>query len=742
MNRFNIVSSALIKKNIFSILISPLFYICAILFECICFSVFFIGRQFFVIGVGTSDLTSLFAVIPYISIIVIPTLLLSVNSNICDSTLPVSNFQIVLAKWISAYVCFCVMLIPLFFAVFIVSILGDIDAGQVCAAFIGIVFFAAASFSFAVFIFELIPEASFLITTVLLLFSNCAHIVPLFFNLTGITDRIIRAFSFLWHFDSARKGIVDSRDIVFFVITAVFFIISSVLIIEKKREKKDLFKPFVLLCILTALSFLNNNRFYVRMDLTTDNKYTVSNYSKRLLKNVEQPLRIVFYRSSELERLYPQVKNISDFLIEYSNYSEKVSYRFFDVNQNDKAIKDKLSSYGLQSQQLKIAQGENQYIDVYSSIIIEYLDKYEVIPFILSSESIEYDIDGRIDSLVNGTKREVYLICGNGLNVLQDYSYVIPWLESQGFVCTLVDQTNMYSVINSINIPILLLGSSQLSEEESAFLEFFILQGGKVFANVSPYSVDLKNTWNVTKNDDNFLKVLSKFGFDFQSNLVVSSDCSSILMYSENNERQQIDYPYWIHLLPQQFAKNGITMFWSSSMLLESNQILPILFSSNKSWEIKESLSDDTYFETNPFLATNYLQKKNGSNNIDSSFVVGAKFSGVGTGFYTGIESNKCNVIVLADQYFVNSLLLGYSGGELGDYRNLQVLTNWLLILQDEQDLATLQNRNFVNQSLYNLNYENVANYRSLTLFIMFVGIPVLFVVLGFVVIIRRKNRR
>ena len=51
----------------------------------------------------------------------------------------------------------------------------------------------------------------------------------------------------------------------------------------------------------------------------------------------------------------------------------------------------------------------------------------------MGTDTLEYDLGGRISALADEKVRIVQVACGNGLSPGEDYSYIIPWLESQGF---------------------------------------------------------------------------------------------------------------------------------------------------------------------------------------------------------------------------------------------------------------------------------------------------------------------
>ena len=222
--------------------------------------------------------------------------------------------------------------------------------------------------------------------------------------------------------------------------TLLFFLL-TVLIREKhagktytKQERTQIF----LAALIFVFASLNSGAYSFRLDLTASQKFTVSPYTKKLLSAAESSVRITYYRSSVLSSLYPQTRDVYDFLTELAA-DKNVSVCAVSPDK-DSSSAAALEYYGIASQQIQTAgNNRTEFINVYSAIVIEYEGAWEVIPFILSCDTLEYDIAGRLEHLITGKKRYVTVLCGNGLSLKSDYSYVIPWLSAQGFICNEID---------------------------------------------------------------------------------------------------------------------------------------------------------------------------------------------------------------------------------------------------------------------------------------------------------------
>ena len=279
-----------------------------------------------------------------------------------------------------------------------------------------------------------------------------------------------------------------------------------------------------------------------------------------------------------------------------------------------------------------------------------------------------------------------------------------------------------------------MLGSEEITEEHCQQIDDFISSGGSVFAAVSEFNIDIENSWYITKTENLCLfNLLKKYGFNFNQNLIADYSCARITMQSNQDENgkdsvisQNLNYPLWISVLPQKNTVQGFTVFWPEKIESINENVQPYIFSSYNSWLIEPDYSSsETLFLTNPFGFNELIwnQKKN-----ENAIV------------YKNVEKK---IIVIPDQFFVHSLMLGYAGGQTGDYRNLDFLANTLIDLAGNEELAEIHKKSFLsnNSSLFKIYDEESFNKAKITmLFCMFIFVPVLIISFWIIFIIRRKQ--
>ena len=731
---------------------TPSFIIISILFEVFVAINFFIRQQFFT-GSGTTDLILFFSAVPYICIIAVPALCYKQSFSTYDDFIPLSSLKRETAVFLTRLILYCIQIILLLPAILLVNLFGTTDGGQIFTSLICLLFYGAAVISLCGFIQNAISNkvSSLIISALILGIFNSAHLFAVYVNLPDFLTSLARSLSFAWHFDAAGKGLLDTRDLLWLAGSATIFLFFSDTLIQIKKGRhfsKNLKVQHILLPVISLLVMLNGSRWYTRIDFSKNKTYSISKYSKSLISRIESPVKITYYRSSSIAKLYPQIRDVADFLTEYADQSRKISLIIKDPDK-DSSTRTMLENYGIASQQLRTVSGTStEFLTVYSAIVIEQDGNAETIPFTMAANTLEYDLDGRLRHLLSGQARTVNIVIGNGLNLTEDYSYVIPWLQSQGFICNplYIEDPAFAQELDNAQGPLLVLGDSQINIEQAIAIEAYILKNkGSALLAISPYTADIENSWYIKAAPrTNLIEMAENWGLRFLPQITGDISSARITMYADdNNSTQLLNYPLWPSLMAQQNAPLGMTLFWVTPLELSDQtdgyKVSPYLLSSTAAWGIDEDKSSpEKLFETNPFLM-NQQGKNSGSEY--STKILAAEIRGALPGLFNAASSENSHLIIIPDQYFVSSLMNGYIGGDTGDYRNFEFLTNALLKLNGEEELAALQSRTTRDTSLYKVtDLVQMNSLRLITFIILFAILPLLLIAFGVILNVKREK--
>ena len=649
---------------------------------------------------------------------------------------------------------FLILLVLLIPNCLVVNFFGQIDLGKVFTSLFCLIFYGASLISLCIFINQIIKNkiTAFIVSALVIGLFSVIHMIGLYVQLPKAISSTLNNLSFAWHFDQASKGILNSKDIFWLLGFSILFILLTIFVTEKqkgKRFSKNKSITYIFSIFVTVLFMLNSTRWNFKIDFSKNKTFSLSAYSKEFLQKISFPLNISYYCSGTLSSLYPQITEISDYLSMYSSQNKNINYIKKDPDSNENAKKT-LDTYGIFSQQMKTQKNSTtQLIDVYSAIIIEYNGNTQVIPFIMSAQSLEFDLTSKIKTLITNKQRIVNIILGNGMSLSNDYDFLIPWLNNQGFVCNEISikNPNFASELKNTTGPLFVIGDGEIKIAQAIEIEKYILTNNQnALFNISPYSSNIADDWNITQNKNtNIVEMLENWGVIFSQNFVADISCSQITMYSQQTEpgatsqTQVLNYPLWVSLLPQENATLGATMFWPVELQITNENVNPFFVSSQMGYTYQtDKNSPKKLIESNPFVLQTYDIK----DKEKSTKTIGAKINGKITGLYNNFETDNANIVVIPDQYFVNSLMNGYIGGEYGDYRNYELTTNILYNLNNEPELSQIKSKLQVDESLYKISTtEEFLHYLKISNLILFLIMPSFILISGIILWILKKKK-
>src|SRR5262249_35499964 len=145
---------------------------------------------------------------------------------------------------------------------------------------------------------------------------------------------------------SIERGVIDLRDLLYYLTLTAIFLILNILSLDSKRwstglKLKDYRFNRRLGTALLAVNLIAFNLWMarvgaVRVDLTQNGQYTLSSATLDLLHNVQEPLLIRGYFSQQTHPLLaPLIANVEDLLNEYKAAGgSKVQVEFVDPNKD------------------------------------------------------------------------------------------------------------------------------------------------------------------------------------------------------------------------------------------------------------------------------------------------------------------------------------------------------------------------------------------------------------------------
>jgi len=204
--------------------------------------------QFNVLDTGYATVDSLFILAPWIFLFLVPAVTMRMiaeekKSGTLELLLsrPLTELQIILAKYFASLVLVLLSLLPTLVFVLSVYLLGDpvgnIDLGGTAGSFIGLFFLASVYVAAGIFASSLTGNQviAFILAAVLsfVLYAGFDSLGSLP-SLAGINE-IVTGLGINEHYKSMSRGVVDSRDIVYFLCINSFIILLNKLVLQSRR---------------------------------------------------------------------------------------------------------------------------------------------------------------------------------------------------------------------------------------------------------------------------------------------------------------------------------------------------------------------------------------------------------------------------------------------------------------------------------------------------------------------------
>lgn len=276
-----------------------------------------------------------------------------------------------------------------------VSFLGPIDWGPVVGGYVAALALASAYVAIGLWVSSRTDNqiVSLILTAVIagvFYLIGAPALTGLFGQHAGELLRDLGAGS---RFSSITRGVLDLRDIYYYLSITAAFLVLNRLSVEKMRWARNTPRPshrrwhwvagLLVANVLSANLWLDQTGG-VRADLTAGHIYTLSDATRGYLKDLQEPLLIRGYFSASTHPLLaPLVPQLRDLLEEYAVAGgSKVRVEFVDPHDDPKVEEEANSRYGIRPVPFQIAgKYKASVVNSYFNILVRYGDQYQVLGF-------------------------------------------------------------------------------------------------------------------------------------------------------------------------------------------------------------------------------------------------------------------------------------------------------------------------------------------------------------------------
>jgi ABC-2 type transport system permease protein len=393
---------------------------------------------------GYAGLDTLFVLSPWLFLFLVPAVTMRLLAEERRSgtlellySRPLGAGSIIYGKFLASVALVLISLLPTLVFVISVWVLGEtpgnLDRGGTAGSFIGLILLAAVYSAIGLFASSLTENqvVSFILAAVLsfIVFTgfDSLALVP---GLSSIDEYIVR-MGINEHYKSISKGVLDIRDVAYFVFVTILFNEAARMSLRRGSVKRPLSVIAAAAVITFVISLL-----HVRVDLTEDKRFTLATPTKNVLKNLDKPVHVDVFLDGEMPIGFKKLKRTAgQYLDEFRLASRrKISFRFINPSGSSDATErekyqNELMSKGLMPVNVMASDGEGGRTQKWifpsltvtcgkTVIPVNFLRNNPSLPaetnLLHSTEGLEYEIIQAVATAASDSIPRVAFIEGHG----------------------------------------------------------------------------------------------------------------------------------------------------------------------------------------------------------------------------------------------------------------------------------------------------------------------------------------
>ena len=335
---------------------------------------------------------------------------------------------------------------------------------------------------------------------------------------------------------------------------------------RKKIARQAISKLLVGILIVILVNIIGSYSF-TRFDLTSEKRYTLSESTKKLIKEVDDYVYFRIYLEGDFPAGFKRLRNETrEMLDEMRAYNKFINYEFINPNASSNP-KDRQNIYrqliekGLNPTDLQVKdkEGESRQI-IFPGAIASYRGKETPVQLLtgqmgarpeeilnLSVENLEYNLANTIRKLIVSYKPKVAFIYGHGeleeafiYDISQSMAeyYTVERIKLDGQINALTEHktdSGRISIFNKYKAIIIAKPDSAFTEKDKFIIDQFLMRGGKILWFIDGVNAEMDSLQNKSStlglaHDINLEDMLFRYGVRINNDLVLDANCLPIMM--------------------------------------------------------------------------------------------------------------------------------------------------------------------------------------------------------------------
>ena len=311
---------------------------------------------------------------------------------------------------------------------------------------------------------------------------------------------------------------------------------------------------------IIVLANLLSNRFFKRFDLTADQQFTLSNATKNILKDLDDPVTVTAYFTEGLGPEFAKTRNdFRDMLVEYANLSQgMVDYEFINPNESEES-EAAAQQNGIQPVLISVREkDQTKQQRAYLGAVLKMGEQQDVIPFIQPGSAMEYGLSTSIKKMAVVDKPSVGVVQGYGSSGANELAQVY---QSLGILYNVenVDLSTSENIPDRFRTVAIVAPKDSIPPTHLAKLDQFLGRGGNLFVAINTVGNEGGGIQGVITNTGLEGWLRGK-GLEVENSYLIDVVCGSVTVPQQRGPftiNAQVQFPYFP--MPKDFADHPIT---------------------------------------------------------------------------------------------------------------------------------------------------------------------------------------
>lgn len=516
---------------------------------------------------GYASLESLFNTVPYLFMFLIPAITMrSLAEERREGTFellatrPLTFGQIILGKYFACVLLVLFALLPTYVYYYSVSVLGNpqdnIDTGAVIGSYIGLFLLGSSFVAIGLFASALTKNQIIAFTIAVFLsffvysgFDSLSQLLSL--QNVGIEQIGISA-----HYASVSRGVLDTRDLFYFIALTAFFILLALITLKLQMQRRVFQPDTYIYAAIVVVAIIASCVGFTRIDFTKEKRFTLSAVSREMMDSLNTPVKVsVYLQGDKLPGSFKRVQRATgDMLSDMQAYSHgKLEFQFVDPlkglnqQQQDESLKNMVDG-GIEPTQLSVKTDDGLIQKLVIPAAVINVGDVQVPVNLLqrriglsdeevlnnSIQNLEYAFSSGIKKALAGGRQQIGITEGHNELTNQQLDGAIKALSGNFIVGRL--NLSQISLADLIKVKMLIIAKPDkpFNELEKFKLDQYVMHGGKVLWTIDQVSAELDSLRGHGGEQLAFPKQLNlddqlfRYGVRINYDLIADLNCTQI----------------------------------------------------------------------------------------------------------------------------------------------------------------------------------------------------------------------